>query len=141
MTATDSQLVNTFKFVVKVPEVDTIGYFSRCSGLEITFEVYEYREGGNNDCVHRLPGGITYPNLVLSRGLTKEDALMKWFWATHTEAKRKEVTLTLSAGDVDRTWTFVDAFPVKWTGPAVDSSGASIATESLEIAHGGMKLA
>ena len=76
----------------------------------------EYQEGGNNDFVHRLPGGLHYPNLVLSRGLTREDALLKWFYATHTQAERKEITLTLKTADAERTWTFADAFPV--SGPA-----------------------
>ena len=29
------------------------------------------------------PARMRYPNLVLSRGLTNEEALLKWFWATH----------------------------------------------------------
>ena len=137
----DQQLIASFNFTVRVPDIDTIGYFSMCQGLELSFDVYEYAEGGNNDFVHRLPGTIHYPNLMLSRGLTNEDALLKWFWDTHTEAKRKEITLKLSAGGVDRTWTFADAFPIKWTGPTVDSHGGSIASESLEIAHSGLKMA
>ena len=28
----------------------------QCTGLELTFDVYEYHEGGNNEFVHRLPG-------------------------------------------------------------------------------------
>jgi hypothetical protein len=42
---------------------------------------------------------------------------------------------------VTRTFTFADAFPVRWTGPQVNVNGASIATETLEVAHGGLKLA
>jgi|1186.fasta_scaffold90085_2 phage tail-like protein len=128
-------------FVLKIPEIDTIGFFLHCSGLELSFDVYEYHEGGNNDYLHRLPGTLRYPNLVLSRGLTNEDALLKWFWATQTQAERKQVTLTLSYADVTRTWTFGDAFPVRWTGPAMDSSAPDVATETLEIAHSGMQIA
>jgi phage tail-like protein len=135
------QLLSTYIFVVKIPEVDPIGYFSHCSGLELRFDVYEYREGGNNDFVHQLPGGVHYPNLVLSRGLTNEQALLKWLWTTHTKAERKEVTLTLKGGDVTRAWTFADAFPVSWSGPTLDSNGSSVATETLEIAHSGLKMA
>jgi phage tail-like protein len=128
-------------FVLRIPEIDTVGFFMSCSGLELTFDVYEYREGGRNDMVHRLPGGLHYPNLMLSRGLTREDALLKWFLATQSKAERKEIVLTLRAGDDERTWTFSDAFPVRWTGPQIDSQGSSVATESLEIAHGGLKVA
>ena len=135
------QSLGTYNFVLRIPDVDTIGAFCHCSGLELSIEVLEYREGGNNDVVHRLPGRMTYPNLLLSRGLTNEDALLRWFYATHTEAQRKEVTLTLSAGSMQRTFTFAEAYPVRWSGPSVDSNGTSMATESLEVAHSGLKLA
>ncbi len=130
----------TYVFVVKIPDIDTIGFFSHCSGLELACDVYEYQEGGNNDFVHQLPGRLRYPNLVLSRGLTEEDALLRWFAATQTQAQRKEMTLTLVRDSVQRTWTFADAFPVKWTGPQLDSNDAGVATETLEIAHSGLKV-
>jgi phage tail-like protein len=135
------QIVTKYLFIVKIPDVDTIGYFSHCSGLELSFDVFEYQEGGNNDFVHRLPGTMRYPNLVLSRGLTEQEALLKWFMATRTEAERKEITLTLKTGSAERMWTFADAFPVKWTGPTLDAETGDIATETLEIAHTGLKLA
>ena len=134
------QPFNVHSFVLKIPDIDTVGFFMHCSGLELGFDVFEYQEGGNDDFVHRLPGGLHYPNLVLSRGLTKEDVLLKWFWATHTQAERKEITLTLQTAEAERTWTFADAFPVKWVGPQIDSSGSDIATEMLEIAHAGLKM-
>ena len=98
------------------------------------------RDVGSNEFVHRLPGGMHYPNLLLSRGLTDEDALLKWFVATQTKPDLKEMTLTLKGGDIERNWTFADAFPVRWTGPQLDASGESVATETLEIAHTGMKV-
>jgi phage tail-like protein len=106
----------------------------------MSLEIYEYREGGNNEVVHRLPGRLQYPNLILTRGLTHEDAVQRWFLATQTKAQPKEITLTLSSGTSQRIWTFADAYPVRWTGPVIDSNGGSIATETLEIAHSGLKL-
>ena len=94
-----SQLLSRHAFVLKIPDIDEIGVFMQCSGLHVEFDVYEYHEGGNNDFVHRLPGPMRYPNLLLSRGLTNDEALLKWFWATLTQAERKEVTLTLSYGE------------------------------------------
>jgi phage tail-like protein len=128
-------------FVVKVPDIDTIGMFTRCSGLELQVDVLEYAEGGNNEFVHQLPGRITYPKLVLARGLTNEDAVLKWFNATRTKADRKEVTITFQTHKQVpvRTFTFADAFPVRWTGPASEAGTSTVALETLEIAHGGLK--
>jgi phage tail-like protein len=142
MAPNDLQLLSRHSFVLKIPGIDEIGVFMHCSGLQVEFDVYDYHEGGNNDFVHRLPGAARYPPLVLSRGLTNEQALLKWFWATLTQADRKEVTITLSYGTgPPRSWTFTDAFPVKWMGPQMDSNATDVAMESLEIAHTGLKMA
>jgi phage tail-like protein len=135
--------------VLDVPNITQsttfVGIFGSLSGLEVSFDVYEYGEGGNNDFVHRLPGRMHYPNLVLSWGLVQNDLLLKWFSQTHVEAQRQEITLTLTASKGDmtkniRTFTFTDAFPVRWTGPQITEGGVGTWGETLEIAHSGLKL-
>src|SRR3954470_3373782 len=133
---------NNYYFQLELPGLDqAIGTFSQCRGLELRFDVYQYREGGNNDFVHQLPGPVQYPNLVLTGVVTDQDALFKWFWATHTQADRKEITVTLKSRDKSRSWTFADAFPVRWSGPQLEAGGSQLGTETLEIAHSGLKLA
>ncbi len=123
------------------------GIFKGLSGLEVNIDVLEYREGGNNDLIHRLPGRITYPNLVLSWGLVNDATLLKWFTQTQTQAQLQEITLTLATTKGDsqndgRKFTFVDAFPVRWSGPQLMSDTIDPQTwhETLEIAHSGLKL-
>jgi phage tail-like protein len=135
-----TQPLETYNFVLRIPDIDTVGAFHSCQGLQLSVEIMEYREGGNNDIVHRLPGRLTYPNLMLSRGLTNEDVLLRWFYATPHEAQLKEVTLTIGGGGMQRTFTFAEAYPVSWSGPTVDLNGTTVATESLEVAHAGLKV-
>jgi phage tail-like protein len=128
-------------FKIELPGWVTVGHFSRCSGLELSFEIYEYAEGGNNEYPHRLPGRLQFPNLVLSRGLTDSDALLKWFAQTKTHAQPGDITLTVQSANQTRTFSFHDAFPVRWTGPSFDANGAAtFGTETLEIAHSGLVL-
>ena len=119
----------------------TLGTFSAVKGLEISVDVLEYREGGINDVVHRLPGAMTYPNLILTSGLTS-DAVVSWFAKTRLGAERHTLTLTFldASGDAVRAWSFADAYPVRWSGPTLSSGDTSVAGEELEIAHGGMKV-
>jgi phage tail-like protein len=128
-------------FVLTVPDIHTIGAFTSCSGMEIEFEVLEYSEGGNHEMTYRLPGHVRYPNLVLERGLTDQDALHTWLWKTRNEPELKEITIEYqdSTKKALRTWTFADAFPVRWSGPTFAASSSDIATERLEIAHSGIK--
>jgi phage tail-like protein len=128
-------------FVVEVPGIDTIGMFTRCSGLALHVDVLQYVEGGNNDFVHQLPGQVSYPNLRLTRGLTNDDALFRWFKSTRTDPELKEVILTFQTHThvPVRIFTFANAFPVRWTGPDSEAGSSTIALETLEIAHGGLQ--
>jgi phage tail-like protein len=51
------------------------------------------------------------------------------------------ITLVGPRGEDIRTWAFTDAYPVKWTGPTLNAGSNQIATESLEIAHTGLRVA
>ena len=133
--------VGELRFVVDLPGVN-IGRFRECTGLAAEIEVKEYSEGGVNDRVHKLPTRMKYPNLVLKRGVTYEDALLRWLWKTQRETQRIAVTVSLIGPDGEdvRSWSFQDAFPIKWTGPNLNASSNQIATEALEIVHGGLQM-
>jgi phage tail-like protein len=119
----------------------TLGSFGAIRGLEAQVDILEYREGGINDVVHRLPGPISYPNLVLSNGLTSR-AIEEWFAMTRLGAERHTMTVTFldAAGKAVRAWSFAEAFPVRWTGPVLGADSGAVAGEELEIAHGGMTM-
>src|SRR4051794_13359252 len=54
------------------------GGFSECSGLQVELEMHEYREGGQNDFIHRFAGAAKHPPLVLKHGLSAMDGLWGW---------------------------------------------------------------
>jgi phage tail-like protein len=128
-------------FKVSVPGVD-IGTFRRCNGLSMEFDVFEWAEGGNNEFVHHLPGRVRYPYLTLTGGMTENKALQEWFWKTRDKAELKEVTIELRTqnGKAKRSWTFADAYPIRWTGPTIAADASGLGEESLEIAHSGLKM-
>jgi phage tail-like protein len=117
----------------------TLGTFGTLRGLEAQVDVLEYREGGINDVVYRLPGQVTYPNLVLSNGLTSR-AVEEWFAKTRLGADRHTMTVTFldNDGTAIRAWSFAQAYPIRWTGPVLSAGGTDVAGEELEIAHSGM---
>jgi phage tail-like protein len=127
--------VGSLRFTVMV-NGQTLGYFSECSGLSLEYEVYEYKEGGQNDFVHKLPTRLKYPNLVLKRGVTDENRLVDWL----LERTRRSITVSLHGGDGQplRSWAFDRAYPVKWQGPTLSASSTNAATETLEIVHQGL---
>ncbi|MEX0761916.1 MAG: phage tail protein [Dehalococcoidia bacterium] len=126
-----------------------IGEFSEVSGLSAEIAVETVQEGGQNEFEHKLPGRMSWPNLVLKRGMTNNEGLFNWFrkssgegfaGAGHKLTRTTGVLMLLRPnGRTLREWSFYDAFPVRWNGPSLASASTDIATEELEIAHHGFR--
>jgi phage tail-like protein len=130
----------SFRFKVEVDSV-IVGGFSEVSGLQIEIETEDYREGGVNDFVHKMPKVTKFTNLVLKRGITDCDKLWKWHRKAvegKIERKTGRIILCDFNGNEKWRWEFKDAFPVKWSGPDLKADGSVVAIESLEIAHHGI---
>jgi len=135
-------------FLLEVDEVE-IGVFSSCEGLQVDVQVEEYREGGQNGFVHKLPGRMSWPNITFRRGITNGDALFEWvnkvagegFSANKNALTRSTGAITLLSYDGQRlrTWRLNGIFPVRWTGPRLTASESAILEEELEIAHEGFQ--
>ena len=130
--------VGELRFQVLIDDA-VIGAFAECSGLSVEYDIFEYQEGGELSFVHKFRGGLKYPNLVLKRGVTYEDALVKWFFDRSDRDQRGNITLNLLGDDGEqvRSWSFASAFPVKWSGPSFSAKSTNVATETLEICHQG----
>jgi phage tail-like protein len=138
----------TGQFLFKVDGVE-IGAFTEVSGLAVEVQVEELQEGGQNHFVHKLPGRMKWPNIVLKRGVTKSDSLFEWFSkssgdgfsATGNQLERLggEVVLVDAARNPLRRWEFSEAFPIRWKGPSFAASSNEVAMEELEIAHHGFR--
>jgi phage tail-like protein len=131
----------SFKFQVEIQGLIVAG-FSEVSGVQAETKTETIREGGVNDRVHILPKGTEQSNLTLKRGLTDSDVLWKWHQdVVEGKAKRKSGRIILMdyEGNEKWHWTFEDAYPVKWVGPDFKADNRSIAVESLELVHNGIK--
>lgn len=143
-----SERVGSASFLIEVDGVE-IGLFKSISGLSVDIEVEELVEGGENSYAHKLPGRMTWPNLVLARGVTQNDNLLTWlnkssgeqFASQGNKLTRSTAAITLMAanGDRLRSWDVDGAFPVKWKGPNFAADSNEMATEELEIAHHGFR--
>jgi phage tail-like protein len=130
-----------FNFLVEIEGL-LVGGFSEVGGLQIETEFQDYREGGLNEYIHKLPGPTRYPqNLVLKHGLTAIDALWDWHQeVVQGTVKRRNGTIYL----LDRQglplmwWDFLQAYPVRWTGPDLRADTSEVAFETVELVHRGI---
>ena len=130
-------------FQVTIPSLTLeVGLFTQVTGLSQQVDVMEYPEGGVNTFVHRLPTRIKQGNITLKRGVTKEKALIEWFQKTVVKVQPADLSINVldEQGNTVQAWSFRNAYPVKWTGSDLNAGGNEFMTQSLEIAHSGMKV-
>ncbi|WP_336364716.1 phage tail protein [Halalkalicoccus salilacus] len=138
-TRTDPYL--SYRFLVEVDSLVVAG-FSEVSGLEVETTTEDYQEGGVNAYTHKLFKHVSYPNLVLRKGMSDSQTLWRWIrdaTAMQPIAERKNIRVVLlnSTGQESRGWEFREAYPVKWTGPEFQADQASVAIETVELVHRG----
>jgi phage tail-like protein len=116
-----------------------LGNFLEVSGLSVEYETHEYAEGGRNDFVYRHRGRMKQSNLTLKRGLTSTAVLLDWVMqrAPLDQPQDLQIIFKTADNEVLRTFGFIYAVPVRWTGPNASIGANTVATESLEIAHRG----
>src|SRR5512138_2937593 len=131
-----------FRFLVEIDGIAS-GGFARVKGLAREVKHESYREGGVNEYEHKLVTQVSYPVVVLERGLALDDL---WQWALATaegDVRRKTVRIRLQdeANERQWAWQIEHALPVKWTATDLDAQGSPVVMESLELAHHGIRRA
>jgi phage tail-like protein len=121
-----------------------IAGFSECTGLDVTLEIMEYKEGGVNDYVHKLPTRASHGNITLKRGVIfLEDDLWTWHQSfVQGAGKRRDGLIVLldESRAPAKVWKFKRGIPMKWVGPSLNATQSGAAIESLEVAHEGLFL-
>lgn len=129
-----------FNFSIEIESL-LVGGFTELSGLESQVETEEYREGGVNHYVHKLPKHSSSPNLVLTHGVTAVSTLWNWYYnVTQGIIQRKSGTIMLmdARSYPVMWWNFFNAYPVKWTGPQFKATSGEVIFESIELVHEGL---
>src|SRR5258708_3915716 len=57
-----------------------LGGFTECTGLEMSLDVEEYREGGRNGESLQFPKGVRWSKITLKKGIGAGTALWDWHY-------------------------------------------------------------
>ena len=131
-----------FRFLLEIDEIAS-GGFTRVKGISRELKYESYREGGVTEYEHKLITQVSYPVLVLERGLALDD-LWKWALATADgDVKRKTIRIRLQneANEKMFAWEVQHALPVKWASSDLDAQASQVVMETLELAHHGLRRA
>ncbi len=123
--------------------------FSDVDGLEITLEPKTIKEGGNNTRQIHLAGPVTYAQLNLKRGMTRDVSLWKWFSEvikTTGHGLRYDARITLqssqTAGGKDErqpelVFKVYGCLPTKLRTPTLNAREGGLAIEEMTLVYEG----
>jgi phage tail-like protein len=133
----DPQPYRNFNFVV---EIDGVGeaQFAEVVVPDAEIAVVEYREGADKlSATRKLPGRVSYGNLVLKRGITADLALYEWFRAVSQgdfQPRDAAIVLLDASRQPVRRWVARDTWPVRYAGPTLNAKANEVAVEAVELA-------
>lgn len=115
------------------------GHFTECSGLGVKIQPIKYREGGDHQIIHAIPGPVEYADITLRYGLTSSQELWNWLKITmEGKVERKEVSIVLldheGANETMR-WNLGNAWVSEWHGAVLNALGRDVAIESMTLVY------
>jgi len=113
------------------------GHFTEVSGLEAQVTPIAYREAGNSQVVHYVPGRTEYGAIVLRYGLTRSRELYDWFKSgIDGKVQKKHISIVLLEADGQAEamrWDLENAWVTQWRGAVLDAQSQEVAIESLTL--------
>jgi phage tail-like protein len=143
MALTDTSsigLANRFVVSMSGKSDYDLGSWSKAEGLDVAWDIAEYRMGdGGNDRLY-FPGNTKYTNVKLIRGVSEETQKVKdWLNKNSWEMDVFEGSIQLftTAAKKVTEWTLRDVMPAKWSITSFDAGASQVAMETLELVHRG----
>jgi phage tail-like protein len=136
----------TNHFRLQVGGKEAIGQFREISGLDTESEIIEQKEVDANgrQVTVKVSGSDKWSNIELKRGVDVDKGLYEWRRMVEDkgpDGARTDCTLELLDydGSPIATYTITQAWPVKYTGVAMNAGSNEIAVEGITLAHEGFK--
>jgi phage tail-like protein len=136
-------LVN-YNFFVEIDGI-TIGQFRECEGLSINVKVIEHRAMtlGGKTKLRKLPGQISYDDIVLKRGKINDDSFWKWIGQVQSgdiDGARKtgHIVIYDFAGGKGSAFEFKFGWPTEVEIGKLQAFGNEVLVETCKITHEGL---
>ena len=119
--------------------------FTEVTGLEVSTEVIEYRDGASRE-YHKIkmPGMQKFSNITMKRGtfLGDNDFYNWWNTVALNTIDRRNLIISLlnEKHEPVVVWKVKNAWPVKVQSTDLKADGNEVAIETIEIAHEGLTI-
>lgn len=119
----------------------SLGDWSKCSGLKVTWDKVEHRPGDVVNGVWFYPGTAKYEPIHLSRAAEAKGSALTQAWlkkiSIHNTPTSGSITMFDSHNLPVCAWTLDSMFPLSWDIDSFDAGSSKVALENLQIIHSG----
>ena len=145
MAANDQVTAGAHYFQIKLGGAEAAGFFKEIDGISSEHEVVVHTTGdaSGKSVVQKYPGQLKWNNITLKRGVDANNAL--WTWRKQVidgqvVQARKECKIEVLdwTGATVVTYSFINAWPCRYSAPGLSAGGNEVMVEEIEIAHEGM---
>lgn len=141
MLTDGAKLGLAYRFKVTIDGEFDLGSFSKVDGLDVKWDVAEYRAGDAGNNRWYFPGNTKYTDISLVRAASGESAkVRKWLNSNSFNMAPQHGKITLYDANFKEAntvleWDLRHVMPVKWSINGFDASSSSVAVETLVICH------
>ncbi len=118
--------------------------FQEIKGLTVDVETEEYKEGGENRFVHKLPKRTKYTELELKRGMFIGSGIVLWCRNAIENFDFQPTNLTITLLNEDHVpiaaWYVVNAYPVSWSVSNFNAEENKVVIESIKLHYNYFKV-
>lgn len=118
--------------------------FQEVQGLSVEVETEEFKEGGENRFVHKLPTRTKYQELVLKRGMFVGSGIILWCRNAIENFDFQPTNLTITLLNEDHipiaAWYVVNAYPVSWSITDLNAMESKVVVESIKLRYNYFKI-
>ena len=143
--ANDQATAGAHYFTIDLGGNEADGFFKEIDGISSENEVVLHTtiDATGKSLVQKYPGQLKWNNITLKRGVDSKNAL--WTWRKQVidgqiKEARKECKIEVIdwSGATIVTYSFINAWPCRYSAPGLSASGNEVMVEEIEIAHEGM---
>lgn len=135
-------LANRFKVTV-IPGDYDLGSWQKAEGLDVTWDMPEYRAGDAGNARWFFPANTKYQSVKLLRAACEDSASVRdWLNKNSFNFDKSRVSVTIklydsSGSKVVIEWELRNAQPKKWSVNSMDAGASQVMIETLEFDHEG----
>ena len=141
----NENLAGSYYFLLNLGGAEAAGYFKECTGLTSESEVvsHEASDAQGKSVIQKFPGQLKWSNITLKRGVDSNLDLWKWREVVVQKGPADArvdgfIELVDYVGTPIARWTFIQAWPIKYSGATLNASGNEVAVEEIQICHEGL---